>query len=219
MKFAVLILFLYSGFLFAEGATEVPAASPAVQTTNGVRQIDADTYQIGAVRLDRKGRKISIPATINMVEGPVEYLVVSVLGKLHESIFKTVAEPIHIHTAMLLLQKAPASTNQPASVRIQIALGPGKTVRAEEVFENTSAEKSLSVGPWSYNGSRLVEGTFIAQRDGSIIAIISDPDALVESGRVSAEDDENWRPKKSALPPVGTPVELIFILNEVPALK
>lgn len=179
----------------------------AAEKTNLIQQIDANTLQIGAVRLEVKERRLWIPATVNMVEGPIEYLLVSSLGKMHESIFKTFAEPIHIQTAAMLLLKEPLLTNHPPQVRISVQIDARK-ISAESVIDNTIPDKRLPDGTWRYTGSRLVDGTFIAQRDGSIISIIADPDSIVQSGQVSAEDDENWRPRKTELPALGTPVKV-----------
>jgi hypothetical protein len=189
------------------------AADPKQPDTNVIRQIDANTLQIGAVRIEAKEKRLIIPATVNMVEGPIEYVLVSATGKLHESIFKTTAEPVHIQTAALLLLKTPALTNRPPLVRVQVELSPTNSRAAEELIENTKPDARLAPGSWRYNGSRIVDGTFIAQRDGSIISIIADPDTLIESGRVAADDDENWRPKKTNLPPVGTAVKVVLAFN------
>jgi hypothetical protein len=186
------------------------AADPKESGTNLIRQINANTLQIGEVRLETKEHRLIIPATVNMVEGPIEYVLVSAIGKLHESIFKTTAEPMHIQTAALLLMKAPGPTNRPPLLRVKVELSPAEAFAAEELIENTKPEARLKPGNWRYNGSRVVDGTFIAQRDGSIIAIIADPDSLIESGRVPADDDENWRPRKANLPPVGTAVQMIL---------
>src|SRR5262245_13350222 len=103
-------------------------AETANSATNLVRQLDTNTFQIGAVRLDTKERSVIIPATVNMVEGPIEYLLVSSIGKLHESIFKTVAEPIHVHTAALLLLTGPVTTNTPPRLRVSVQFNPEKKV-------------------------------------------------------------------------------------------
>ena len=63
-------------------------------------------------------------------------------------------------------------------------------------------------GEWIYNGSRIVHGTFLAHRDGSIVAVIADPDALVNSPRPGRDDDEIWTANRALVPPVGTPVEV-----------
>src|SRR5205085_12155873 len=116
-----------------------------------------------AIRLDVKERRLTIPATVNMIEGPIEYVLVSAIGKLHESIFKTTAEPIPIQTAVLLLLKTPINTNPPPQLRVSVELPSGKTVSAEDLIDNIMPGQRLRPGSWRYNGSRLVEGTFIAQ--------------------------------------------------------
>ncbi len=197
-----------------------PAGPGAAESTNLVRQIDANTFEIGLVRIEKKERRLIIPATVNMVEGPIEYVLVSALGKLHESIFKTTAEPIHIHTAALLLLKEPLSTNAPPQLQVQAQFIGEKAIKAEDLIENVQPDRRVPDGLWRYNGSRLVDGTFIAQRDGSIVSIIADPDALIETGRVLADDDDDWRPRKRALPPVGTALKLILLLDpEKPGAK
>ncbi|HTG43749.1 MAG TPA: YdjY domain-containing protein [Verrucomicrobiae bacterium] len=181
-----------------------------VTGTNTVRKLDGNSLAIGNVRLEAKERRIVLPAQVNMTEGPIEYVLVSALGKLHESLFKTEAEPIQIQTAVLLLLKDPISSNSTPKLRISVALPGGKIIPADSLIDDVARNKSMPEGLWNYRGSRLMDGTFIAQRDGSIISIIADPEALIESGRVAAENDENWRPRKAGLPAVGTPVKIIL---------
>ena len=187
----------------------VLAAPAAGATTNLVQQIDANTLQIGLVRLEIKERRLTFPASVNMVAGPIEYVAVSAIGKLHESIFKTSAEPIHLHTAAMLLFPEPISTNTAPPVGISVTIA-DQSRPVEDFIDNTVPEKRLVSDQWRYLGSRLVDGTFIAQRDGSIISIIADPDALAQSGRVTPDDDENWRPRQAMLPPIGTPVKIVL---------
>jgi hypothetical protein len=195
------------------------AAEPANRDPSLVRQIDANSFQIGAVRLEVKERRLTIPATVNMLEGLIEYVVVSANGKLHESIFKTTAEPVHIQTAALLLLKAPIDSNSPPQLRISIELPAGKTVPAEDLITNIKPDVKFRPGFWRYTGSRVVENTFIAQRDGSIVAIMADPDSIIESGRIPADDDDNWRPRKSELPPIGAPVKVILTFDSPSSSK
>jgi hypothetical protein len=203
---------------FARGLTAAEQPGMPVPT-NVIRQIGTNSFQIGEVRLDAKERRLTIPATVNMVEGLIEYVLVSANGKLHESIFKTTAEPIHIQTAALLLLKAPIDSNSPPQLRVSVELPAGKVVPAEDLITNTMAGVKFRPGPWRYNGSRVVENTFIAQRDGSIVAIMADPDAIIESGRIPSDDDDNWRPHKSELPPIGAPVKLQLTFDSPANLK
>src|SRR4051812_6510712 len=80
-------------------------AAFAAETNSAARQLGPGIYEIGLVRVDAIKRQLTLPAQVNMLEGPIEYVLVSAIGKLHESIFKTDAQPVHIHTAALLLLK------------------------------------------------------------------------------------------------------------------
>ena len=117
--------------------------------------------------------------------------VVTETGKIHESLFRTEAEPFQIHTAMLLLgakgagtNRFPEQANQPLpgdKVTIEVTWrmegGAWQNRRAEELVYNQQTKSTMSRGPWIYNGSRMFDGTFVAQQDGSIVSLIEDPDA------------------------------------------
>ncbi|HEV8544131.1 MAG TPA: YdjY domain-containing protein [Verrucomicrobiae bacterium] len=185
----------------------LPRSASAAET-NSVRQVGPGIYEIGLVRVDAIKRQLTIPTQVNMLEGPIEYVLVSAIGKLHESIFKTDAQPVHIHTAALLLLKEPIKTNEFPKIRVSVELPSGKNASADSLILDVNRQKRLLDGDWQYLGSRMVEGTFIAQRDGSILSIIADPDSLMQTGRISADDDDRWRPAKTDLPPIGAPVKL-----------
>lgn len=186
----------------ARDAAPAPAGSETAQGRT--------TVKLGAVEVDAQARRLIIPAQVNMVEKPIEYLLVSALGKLHESIFKTEAEPNHVHAAALLLLPPHFSPGTPAKVQITIELPGGRTIPAESAVLDFGSGQAMAPGTWSYLGSRHSEGVFLAQQDGSIISVIGDPDALIESGRVARENDENWRPLAKNLPAVGTAVRVLL---------
>jgi hypothetical protein len=163
-----------------------------------------------------------------MAEGLVEYALVHASGKVHESVLKTEADPLHIHLAKLLLatnEPSPAmvKTNRSpelvgAQVGIWVSWKSGEVVRRvpiENLVSNTITRAQMTRGAWVYNGSRIVQGTFLAHRDGSIVAIIADPDALVNSPRPGRDDDDIWMANTSSVPPVGTPVEISIELAAV----
>jgi|SRR6185437_6676009 len=185
--------------------------SPALTEAQAqVRELAPGVFQIGLVRIETKEKRLVFPGQVNMVEGPLEYVLVSAIGKLHESIFKTEALPTHIHTAALLLLKKPPSSNSPAPVRVFADLPGTKQVPADSLVLDVNTGRPMPSGDWSYLGSHFSDGVFVAQRDGSIVSIIADPDSLIQSGRVAADDDDRWRPARTRLPPIGTPVTLIL---------
>ena len=218
---ALLLLFLLT--------TGMPAQEPgAVPNTNFVlKTLSNGVFEIGSVRLDQWRRAITLPAFVNLREGAIEYLLVHSNGKTHESVFRTDAEPYHIHVAMLLLGARTAGTN--AFPEPPAAALPGEKVVVEiawrrkskqfryrgETFVLDRKRKSvMTKGDWIYTGSRLREDGFAAQFDGSIISLITDPDALVNNPRPGREDDDNWLAKPGNLPAFNEPVEVIITFAE-----
>jgi hypothetical protein len=160
---------------------------------------------IGDVKVDPRARTISFPANVNMRAGQVEYLVVHETGKVHESIFKTAVSPKQIHAAALLF----SGTNN-ASLKIENieVAWQEKKLRAAELILDKAKKRPLRETKWAYRGSRLVEGVFLAEREGSIVAVREDRDALIDQDTPDAADDENWEPVKEIVPEVGTAVTL-----------
>jgi hypothetical protein len=72
----------------------------------------------------------------------------------------------------------------------------------------------MSAGEWTYNGSMIEDGTFLADQDLSLIAVITDPTALVNNPREGYDNDENWQVRDDKTPPLNTAVQVtITLLN------
>jgi hypothetical protein len=76
----------------------------------------------------------------------------------------------------------------------------------------------MARGPFTFTGSRIWQGKFLAQMDGSIIALITDPDALFNNPREHRDADEAWVVRPQDVPPLGTAMELSITLS-APALR
>ena len=198
------------------------SASPMAGSIHSLfKRVGPAQFALGHVRLNQETRTITFPATVNLRDVNVEYLVVTREGKTHESILRTEAEPLHLHLALLLINAKPPGTNalpdapSPAmtgeKLHLEVTWKSGettKTVRAEELVLDQMTRAPASRGPWIFTGSRMREGTFAAQVDGSIVSLITDPDALIGNPRPGREDDDRWKPNASVLPPLNTPVEV-----------
>ena len=82
----------------------------------------------------------------------------------------------------------------------------------EQFITDKRTGRGMSRGHWIYNGSRLREDGFAAQIDGSIVSLITDPDALINNPRSGREDDDNWLPRAKELPALNSPVEVTIRL-------
>jgi hypothetical protein len=221
---------------------------PPDPTNEPLKQISRDVFQLGPVRLDKSRKTVQFPAQLNMNDGLIEYLLVNSKGKAYESLLRTDTEPYSIQLAMLLIgaKRAPqtpallnapsvpfhvnrhaSATNSPPlaiqgdPVTIELAWQTPdgtKQLPAEDCIMNLTARTNASRGPWTYNGSRVVNGFFLAQREGSIVAMIDDIDAMVNNPRPGSDNDQIWQINSNTLPPLNTPVEVTFKL-ETPANK
>jgi hypothetical protein len=220
--------------LLALGSTASAQPAPAV---SALKEISPGVLEYNGVRLDQAHHRISFPATVNQREGLIEYLLVNEKGKVHESLFATKLMPRDIHIALLLigltdpgaanakesvppsaidssyLQAAPKL--QGPSVLLSVTWtqdGKPRQIPAENWVFNLQTHHLMTTGPWTYNGSMIQNGVFLADQELSIVAVITDPTALVNNPRPGYDNDEIWQLQEDAIPPLDTPVELTITL-------
>jgi hypothetical protein len=124
--------------------------------------------------------------------------------------------PFHVNRPASATNSPPALAIQGDSVTIELAwqMADGrKQLPAEDCIMNLATKTNASRGPWTYNGSRVVNGVFLAQREASIVAMIDDIDAMVNNPRPGSDNDQIWQINSNALPPLNTPVEVTFKLE------
>jgi hypothetical protein len=220
-----------------------PAESSMTALTNtAVRMIEPGVFEVGRVRLDQRRRRITLPAVLNKTQGLMEYFLVTTYGKTHESILKTQAEPYHVHLAMLLLgAHGPGNADFPGSpangvpgpvvhpsretipgdkvsIEVEWKTPAGQTRRsAEELVRKSDTQAVMAHGGWVYNGSLIINNKFLAQMDGSIISLVTDPVALVNNTGPGHDNDLIWEPNMTNLPPRDLPVEVTITFQDPPA--
>ena len=69
--------------------------------------------------------------------------------------------------------------------------------------------------PWIYTGSKIENGTFMAEAEGSIIAIYLDPLAIFNMTIDGADTDERWGANSEMIPEIGTPGVLTVFPAEI----
>lgn len=196
-----------------------PGISPVEQVSPGI-------YRVGDIMINKTDRSVSFPAEVNMDKGLLEYVLVRSGGKTHESLLRTRIEPYNLQVACLLLGLEPTKTPlafqgspetpKGAHVSISITLKDGKAVSPETWIVKTVNGKNENVTDLSlvYTGSFISAGQFIAQLDGSIVAVFHDPAAMFDNASAGGESDKIWFVNEKAVPPVGTPVTLTIQVKQ-----
>jgi hypothetical protein len=93
--------------------------------------------------------------------------------------------------------------------------GKEKRVRAEETLRDRRTCAPASRGPWTFKGSRVMGGAFLAQELGSSVALREYPDPLGNNARPRREDDENGEIKPEGLPLLESLVEVEIRLDGI----
>lgn len=213
--------------------------SLAALTNSPIRMIEPGIFEIGKVRLDQRKRTITLPAELNRAQGLMEYFLVTTYGKTHESILRTEAAPYHIHLAMLLLGASgsgnvdfpgspangipgpvvhPSKETIPGDkVKIDVRWksATGDTIRhsAEELVFRQDTQTVMSDDSWVYNGSLIFRDRFLAQGDGSVISLVTDPVALVNNTGPGHDNDMIWLANTNTVPPPHVPAEITITLQ------
>jgi hypothetical protein len=210
------------------------AGEDPLVTNQLLKAAGREAFALGQVQLDKANRSVTFPITLNRLEGPMEYLLVTSHGKIHESIFRTEAKPEEIHIAMLLLGATETGTNSTVTPSQGPVSNPSKqilkgdplavTVKwkangkdmehpAEGMILNSKTGSTLKPGNWVYNGSVIWQGKFIASLEGSIVALITDQTALINNIAEGHDNDQIWTVSTNALPPAGVELQMSFRLT------
>ncbi len=193
-----------------------------------IEKTGPDTFRIGEIVCDRKTRTLTIPVKVNARSGLIEYVLVTEKGKVHEALFSTAADPLHLQMAALLLGLSPQpgkggkDTGKPITIEASWATnGPTKSVPLEKLVALTEespqnpTDVTMADGPWTFTGSLIDNGGFVAAREGSIISLIEDPAAMISNPRPGRLDDKLHVPNADLLPADGVPVSLIIRLQSI----
>lgn len=193
-------------------AAGMPAGSPPALT-----YVAPGVFEIGRCRITKAEGKVEFPASVNMKEGLIEYLVVGDSGKLHESLLRTEVEPYALQVALLLSGLEGSLTplsfqgeaKLPTGDAIDILVawqekGKDHTARIEELV--LQGKESAGPVPWVFTGSLVSDGVFVAQAEKSIIAVFHDPTAMIDHRLPGGANDEIWTVNSQVTPAVGTPM-------------
>ena len=211
-----------------------------------MREVSPGVYEIGDIHLDKNTSSLTFRAKVNMSDGAIEYLICTPRGSTHESLLVTDAQPTDIHFAMLLLGAkgagilAPAPGDAPPgeinaeylkraprlkgdsitlSAKWKGADGKEKKAFIEDWVLNLTDNKPAPRGPWIYTGSMFAEEKFLAQLQGTVASIVSNPAALINNPRRGSDNDQIWAVNTKAVPPLETALEVTIKIESAPEPK
>jgi len=186
-------------------------------------------YRFGEVVINRTSKEISFPGVTNQVSGLVEYGIVHNSGKIHESLFRTKVSPKIIHTSLLLLKlkaaegffenlwaEKPKKVDYSANlVRVTVSWELNGTKHEESLEQmalNQKDDQPIEGNSFVFTGSRIIEGTFLAEAGGSVLAVYGDEDSIINSSDHDSANDDVWYGNKAKMPPLECPVTIRFHL-------
>jgi hypothetical protein len=194
-----------------------------------ISEIGPGRYQFGDILIDQNNREFSFSGTCNQISGLVEYALVHEDGKVHESLFRTNVSPRLVHACFLLLKEKPetnffkildGNVSEWANLRrieLSIIWEQNNTFEEKPISSmviNQTDNRELASKSFVFSGSRTIEGQYLAEMDGSIIAVYHDSRATLNSMDKQSNSDEVWIAHQTGMPPKGNPVRIRLKLPE-----
>ncbi|MFW6132936.1 MAG: YdjY domain-containing protein [Planctomycetota bacterium] len=215
----------FCAVLVAVSAAAAGAAEPTTRpTTDG-----AATVRFRHIRIDREEGQVVLDARVVLREGLLELLVCREDTKEHESILATPAKAAHLHAGLLSLGLTPGRaahwTDAGAEARFVPPRGPelkillrwtdedGTTRRVDATdWIQPTGESDKPLNKWVFVGSRVLpDGRYWADVDGDVVSVANFASAVVDVPFESTAENValEFQARTAAIPPLGTPVEVI----------
>ena len=196
-------------------------------------KVSEEEYKLGKLSFNPKTREIWFPCRVNQNEVVLEFAICDEFrGKLHESLLSTKVTPFEIQIAMKLLRWEPSRRDiyrkfneQGRPVGVLKDDGKGRMAilirhkgkDGKEITEplgnwvhNATTKEVVGPGSWTYTGSKVVDGYFLAAEDGAIAAVYRYEGSLCNTFNLGSDDDELWFPVAEKVPPIDTVVTVIL---------
>lgn len=220
------------GWLAAGNAPLALAQTPS-KPVGEMKALGGDRYQIGAIVIDKRARRFTVPGRVHLRDKPLEYLATTVGGmKAYEALFELDTGGSEFNLACILvgLERDPKldlvarSSNTIPGQRIAISIawtegGKRRQVSAAEAILNAEVGVApVDVG-WVYIGAPNSDGKaqFATDMTGTLIGFIHDSNCVIESVQPIGLGAYGSVRGNAILPPVGAPIELI--VDAAPAAK
>jgi hypothetical protein len=219
-----------------QSASAVDGARQLAEAQQKVKKISATEYELDGIRIQAATREVRFPAQVCLKKAPIEYMLTTDTGKTHETVLTTTLQPTAIQVALLLanyeaateglLKDVPAderpkvwkeeAPKTPGGNRVKIELewkvgDAVKRAPLKMMVQNIETRQPPpDLDTWVFNGSYIDERGFIAQHEGSIIAVWLDRGAILNSAAKGNWRDDLWISLPDNIPDEGTSVTVII---------
>lgn len=179
---------------------------------NKLQMLSNGDMKMGKVTLHSEEEQVSFMAKTELIEDmPIEVLVCTDRGRIHETIFITEARPFHIQTLLHAMGAKNGAripndkfSKQGDFIRIMVEWTDteGKTVRKPiEHFMTYDKNKKLDIKPrWVFVGSGIHKGAFVADWSGDVAVNFASADSVIDCAQ---EDIANLKISLSSWFPPG----------------
>jgi hypothetical protein len=214
----------------------VDGAAQLAEAQKRLKKVGAGEYELDGIRIQAATRELRLPARVELRQAPIEYLLVHETGKTHETVLTTAVSPTAIQVALLLahhqaaseglLAKVPAEERSPSwreeppatpgGNRVEILVewqeqGKQRRARLADWVQNADTRKPPpDLTHWIFNGSLIDERGFVAEHEGSIVAVWLDRAAILNSPAEGNWDDQRWISLPKNIPAEGTEVTVVI---------
>lgn len=214
----------------------VDGARQLAEAQQKVKKISATEYELDGIRIQAATREVRFPAQVCLKKAPIEYMLTTDTGKTHETVLTTTLQPTAIQVALLLanyeaateglLKEVPPDERPKVwkeeapktaggnRVKIEVEWKVGNEVKRaplKTMVQNIETRQPPpDLDTWIFNGSYIDERGFIAQHEGSIIAVWLDRGAILNSAAKGNWRDDLWISLPDNIPDEGTPVTVII---------
>ena len=198
----------------------------AIGLVLALTNVSGEVVQLPGLRVQSEEKIVTADGRIALTNGILEFLAVEPGGRDYESLLTLTCRPSALKFALLLVGLPEGATNG-AALRLDIEWETGgKTNRrpVEALVLDRRTGKSPAGLPFVFSGSFFgpdLSGTnqiFQADLEQAHIALWWQPAALINlrgaAGNPYRSDDEGFEVNPQLVPPVGTPVKLLFQRRE-----
>ena len=197
-----------------------------------LKPLGKDRFQIGSIVVDKRARSFTVPGRVHVLGKPLEYLATSTGGmKAYEALLELDATGSEFNLACILvgLERPPNQTafqrysREPLAgqrAALYIAWSEGATRRrlaAADALQNPQTGVKAASIDWVYLGSPASKegGPFAADVTGTLVGFVHDPTSVIESVGGVGIGAYGSVQGNTALPPVGSAIELIVEVSPV----